>query len=141
ELAKLNFIFQTHNTPTEVVQYKVLVSSDFNGIYNYENVSKATWTDLSSRYTWAPPAAWQTGWLSSGSSDISDAITLGKPFYIAFKYLAPAVPTGTVPGRNWRTNTHVLTVETKFGYTSTLANYAGMAWKQVKMDSTVTSSS
>jgi hypothetical protein len=138
---KINLIFQTHNTPTEAVQYKVLVSTDFDGIYKYDNVKAATWTDLSSRFTWGPPAPWQTMWVSSGISNIADVVPMGKPFYVAFKYNVAALPTGTIPGRNWRTNTHFLTVDTKFGYTSQLANYGGMTWKQVKIDSTLTSAS
>lgn len=141
ELEKLMFIFQTHNTPTEAVQYKLMVSTDFNGVYTYENVAAATWTDLSSRFQWAPPAPWQTLWLSSGAVDISDVFVKGKPLFIAFRYVAPAVPAGTIPGRNWRTSSHALSIETEFGYTSSLANFATMGWKLVKKDATLTSSS
>ncbi|MGX5817074.1 DUF5017 domain-containing protein [Chitinophaga lutea] len=141
KLDKLMFSFETHNAPTEVVNYQVMLSTDFDGVYEYSHVAAAKWTDISARFTWGAPAAWQTGWTSSGIKDIADVVTEGKPFYIAFKYLAPAVPSGTVPGRNWRTRGHVLDAVTIYGYTINEAVYSSMGWKQVKKDPAVSSGS
>jgi len=132
EVDQLIFSFETHNTLTEVVNYQVMLSTDFNGIYDYENITAATWQNLSSRFNWAAPAVWPNGWEGSGGVNIVDVVEPGKPFYIAYKYVVPAIPIGTVPGRGWRTRAHILDLTTKYGYTSRLANYAGMSWKQVK---------
>lgn len=146
KLDKLLLSFETHNTPTEAVSYKVLLSTDFDGVYEYDHIAAATWKDLSSRFTWGAPAVWQTGWTGSGTKDIADVLEEGKPFYIGFKYVAPAVPSGTIPGRNWRTRAHVLDAVTLYGYTIHEATYSSMGWKQVKKDpglstgSTITSS-
>lgn len=137
----LIFAFAVHNTPTELVQVQLMFSTDFNGIYDYENVSAATWYDLSSRFHWAAPAPWQTNWEESGAVNIADMLESGRPFYIAYKYVAPAVPTGTVPGRSWRTRSHSLRVTTEYGHNINLATYATMGWRLVKKDPSLTSSS
>ncbi len=146
-LDELFLTFSTHNTPAAgVVNPKVMMSTDFNGIYDYENLQKATWKDMSALFTWGSPAAWQTGWTSSTTQNIFSFTESGKPFYIAYKFESTAYPTGTVPSKNWRTNGHILSGTTKFGETLSLANFAGMAWKQIKKwpdavtGSTVTSS-
>lgn len=140
ELDELIFAFETHNTPTEVIDYKVMLSTDFNGTYDYENVSSATWLDISSRFNFAAPAPWQTNWEGSGAINIADVVEKGKPFYIAFKYVAPEITSGAVPGRNWRTRSHTLDLTTKYGYESNLATYRTMGWEQVKKVDIATSS-
>ncbi len=137
----LIFAFQVHNTPTAAVQAQLMFSTDFNGVYDYENVSAATWHDLSSRFHWAAPAPWQTNWEESGAVNIADMLESGKPFFIAYKYVAPPVPTGSIPGRNWRTRSHTLRINTEYGHTINLATYATMGWKLVKKDPSLTSSS
>lgn len=78
----------------------VLVSTDFNGIYDFGNVNSATWTDISSRFTF--PLI-ETGDLTSaGKQDISDLISPGKSLYIAYKYKTVGVPPAARMGRGWR---------------------------------------
>lgn len=137
----LIFAFDAHNTPTEAVQVQLMFSTDFNGIYKYEDVSNATWHDVSSRFHWATPAPWQTSWQSSGAVNLADMLEDGRPFYIAYRYIAPPVPEGTIPGRNWRTRSHALRVNTEYGHTVDLASYRTMDWKLVKKDTLLTSSS
>ncbi len=73
-------------TSTSVLQnpeFKVLASTDFNNIYNYENVSAANWTDITSRFDIRTSVATA---VVAGSYQISDLAEAGKPLYIAFKY-------------------------------------------------------
>jgi len=135
------FTFDTHNTPTEAVQVQLMFSTDFNGVYKYEDVSEATWHDLSTRFQWAAPAPWQTNWQSSGTVSLVDMLEEGRPFFIAYRYVAPPVPEGPIPSRNWRTRSHALRVNTEYGHTVDLASYASMGWKLVKKDTLLTSSS
>ncbi|MGV8092386.1 MAG: DUF5017 domain-containing protein [Mangrovibacterium sp.] len=67
----------------------LMISDDFTGVVDGDdvatasNISKATWTDITSR------AVLSTGTsVSSGAVDLSDFTALGKPMYIAFKYLS-----------------------------------------------------
>ncbi len=140
ELDKLTFAFQTHNTLTDVITYKLMVSTDFNGTYDYQSVAAATWVDISSRFNFAAPAVWPNGWEDSGAFDIADVVEKGKPFYIAYKYVAPEITSGTVPSRGWRTRAHTLDLVTKYGYESRLATYTTMGWKLVKKVDMVASS-
>jgi len=141
-LKELYFSFETHNAPTaNAALPKVLISTDFNGVYDYENLSKATWVDMTSRFTFGAPAVFDTGWTGSGTQEIASLTEKGKPFYIAYQYIAPAVPTGTVPSANWRTRAHVLRGVTLFGNSLSLANYTTMAWKQIKKNPLATTGS
>jgi plastocyanin len=141
-LKELYFSFETHNSPTANASIPtVLISTDFNGIYDYENLSKATWVDMTSRFIFGAPAVFETGWTSSTTQEIMALTEKGKPFYIAYKYIAPAVPIGTVPSANWRTRAHVLRGVTLFGTSMSLANYTTMAWKQIKKNPLATTGS
>lgn len=77
-------------TSTSVLQnpeFKVLVSTDFNNIYNYENLKAANWTeiwtDITSRFTISTTS---TAAGAAGNYQISDLAVPGKPLYVAFKY-------------------------------------------------------
>ncbi|UKT66126.1 DUF5017 domain-containing protein [Pedobacter mucosus] len=141
-LKELYLSFETHNAPTANAAIpKVMISNDFNGIYDYENLSKATWVDMTSRFTFGAPAVFDTGWANSTTQEIFSLTEKGKPFYIAYKYVAPAVPTGTVPSANWRTRAHVLRGVTLFGNSMSLATYTTMAWKQIKKNPLATTGS
>lgn len=62
---------------------KIMLSTDFSGTYTVEEVEKATWTDLSSAFTW-PPAKSAFIPTLSGNMDLREYID--KQFYIAFYY-------------------------------------------------------
>lgn len=131
DIKKLFFSFQTHNTPVgNPVVSDILVSTDFDGVYEYPNVAAATWTPMSSEFIWGLNGPWQTMWTASGNKDIAGYFDRTKPFYIAYRVKSPAQPTGTI-SRNWRTNTHSLIAETLSGNYVSLANFAGMSWKVV----------
>lgn len=141
KVKELMFQFDSHNTPTEAVQVQLMFSTDFNGVYRYEDVSAATWHDLSSRFRWAAPAPWQTNWQPSGAVNLADVLEDGRPFFIAYRYVAPPIPEGSIPGRSWRTRSHTLRATTEYDHTVDLASYKTMGWKLVKKDTLLTSSS
>lgn len=141
KVAELMFQFDSHNTPTDAVEIQLMFSTDFNGVYKYEDVSAATWHDLSTRFRWAAPAPWQTNWQASGAVNLADMLESGSPFFIAYRYVAPPVPDGSIPGRNWRTRSHTLRATTEYGHQVDLASYKTMGWQLVKKDTLLTSSS
>jgi len=86
----------------------VLASTDFNGIYDFENVThpNSNWIDISNRFTFPNV---DTGLQPAGVQDISDLIDPGKPLYIAYKYKTIGRPPATRIGRNWRVELFSLT--------------------------------
>lgn len=79
----------------------LLISSDFNGVMTYEDVKKATWTDLTAKATW--PTGTNTDNVPSGKIDLSEFRE--KPIYIAFRYIGYE---GSVQ-RRWDLSSVVLT--------------------------------
>jgi hypothetical protein len=78
-------------------QLSVLVSTDFDG--NYESlasVKAATWTDITSRFSYGTTETFQ----ASGNVNISDLIQPGAPVYVAFKYLTRPQATNGL-ARTW----------------------------------------
>ncbi len=132
QLNELYLAFDTHNTATANEGFpKVMISSDFDGTFNFTNVKAATWKDMSSRFVFGAPAVWQTGWTSSGAlNNIYDFVKDAKSFYIAYQYYVPdrTAVVGTVPAAGWRTRNNVLTGTTKFGATQTIASNAATSW-------------
>lgn len=62
----------------------VLVSTDFNGIYDAANVGKATWTEITNRVTLATT----TTTVNSPVVNLNSYKVDGKPMYIAYKYVS-----------------------------------------------------
>lgn len=65
----------------QVPDFQVLVSTDFNDTYTYENITNASWTDITSEF-----ALGGTAYLPSGDYEISKLYEKGKPLYVAFRY-------------------------------------------------------
>lgn len=65
----------------------VLISTDFNGVYNEENVKAATWTDITSRAKMPSNTASNSD-VVSGEINLDDLKVKGKPMYLAFRYLS-----------------------------------------------------
>lgn len=132
QLNALYLAFDTHNTATANEGFpKVMISSDFDGTYNFTNVKAANWQDMNAKFVFGAPAVWQTGWTSSGAlNNIYDYVKDAKSFYIAYQYYVPdrTAVVGAVPAAGWRTRNNVLTGATKFGTTQTLASNAAASW-------------
>lgn len=105
---------------TQANQFSVLVSSDFNGVYDYSNVtgSTTTWTDISNRVRLALPADNRV-FVPSGSADVSDLVVAGKPLYLAYKYVGkPVTANGTF--NIWRVQNTLVQSSDDFIGTETL---------------------
>lgn len=89
---------------TQPNNLRLVYSTDFNGTYDTTNVRKATWTDITNRFTLSTAAAGAVGaQVSSGVVNISDIVATNKPMYFAFKYVGDKVPSGTTTTqRTWR---------------------------------------
>ncbi|MFD1628466.1 DUF5017 domain-containing protein [Pseudopedobacter beijingensis] len=68
--------FNTHaRDGAQQNQMSVLVSRDFNGVYNYNNIVASNWIDITARFKMAP--AGYRDYMSSGVKDVKDAIFSG----------------------------------------------------------------
>jgi hypothetical protein len=81
---KLSFT-STIATGSQTNTLKLLVSTDFSGVYDSTNVYNATWTDITSKAVLAGSAD-----TKSGDIDLSDFRNGDKPVFIAFKYTGNA---------------------------------------------------
>lgn len=94
---QMQFTSYLQGTSTQTNTLSVLLSKDFTGTYDVDNLQKATWTDITSRATLS------TGLdnTPSGVMDLTDLQTPDVPVYFAFKYAAKkdattAQPTWTI---------------------------------------------
>ncbi|NGF57998.1 DUF5017 domain-containing protein [Parapedobacter sp. SGR-10] len=67
---------------SQVSDFKVLVSTDFNNSYSYDNLISATWHDITSEFTYGTSGTY----VASGDYEISELYEQGKPLYFAFRY-------------------------------------------------------
>ncbi|MBD1422812.1 DUF5017 domain-containing protein [Sphingobacterium chuzhouense] len=108
----------------------ILVSTDFNGHYDMENIGKATWNDLTEEFHLATDKKF----VKSGEADLSSWTTPGKPIYIAFRYLGQesAKPTqrswiiSNVSVNDGQTDNRIPTQ--KFSIIDVLENKEGTTW-------------
>lgn len=116
---QLNMSFNTSMSfGTQLGQYSVLASTDFNGKYDITNVKAATWKDITSRFALATNATY----VSSGIKNVSDLIVEGKPLYIVLRYIDDPAKPGTA--NNWLTQNFLLQSSTVLG-TKTLLDLTG----------------
>lgn len=87
------FFNSAQTTGSQTNTLKVLVSTDFSGVYDSTNVYNATWTDITGSLTLAAGSAAT----ESGNIDLSQFITSDHPVYVAFKYNG----TKGAPQRTW----------------------------------------
>ena len=85
------------NQPASVNNLSVLASTNFNGTIDSSSIKQATWTDISSRFTWATT----TTSVSSKNVRVDDLKNGSNPLYIAFRYVADTTKTNYLP-RKWQ---------------------------------------
>lgn len=116
--------FSTATTTHTSGTLSLMVSDNFNGIFDSANVKSATWTDITSRATLATT----TTTVASGAVSLADFAVAKKPVYIAFKYAAAA----GVTQKKWTitslTLNHVLADKT-YTIGDMTATYPSMGWK------------
>lgn len=70
-------------------QFSVLVSTNFNGTYDVENISAATWTKVTDRFNIAKLIVNDTQYYPSGRPNLIDVTNPNTNTYIAFRYFTP----------------------------------------------------
>lgn len=110
DMTKLRMSFNTSRQfGTQLDQYSVLASTDFNGKYDITNVKAANWTDITSRFDIATGATY----VSSGVKDVSDLIVDGKPLYIVLRFIDDPAKAGSA--NNWLTQSFLMESDTDLG--------------------------
>lgn len=104
---------------------KVLVSNNFNGIYDPTNVNAATWTDISSRCVLSNGAD-QT---PSGRIDLTEFTEGNKDVTLAFRYFTTAFQAQN----RWVIRTFNAEKQAADGIVTPLANLATAGWREVSM--------
>lgn len=104
----------------------LLVSSDFSGIYDTENIQKATWKDITSRATLSSGA----DNTPSGTIDLTDIQQPDIPVYFAFKYVAKQ---GTVAQPTWTIKNIVINTTAPDGTLVPVATTANLTWGAVNV--------
>lgn len=66
--------------------FSVLASTDFNGGNEPEDVQKATWLDITDRFTISPHEATNAVYHESGKVDVSDLTVEENPLYLAMRH-------------------------------------------------------
>lgn len=67
-------------------QFSILASTDYSGTLDSASVKKATWTDITSRFT-LPTVQHATTFTNSGVNSLDDIVVKGKRLYFALKVL------------------------------------------------------
>lgn len=83
----LQFNSQTRAGATLPRNISVLISTDFNGQYDEENVKAASWTDITSRAKMPSNTASNSD-VVSGEINLDDLKVNGRPMYLAFRYVS-----------------------------------------------------
>lgn len=80
--------FESQSAGTQPNNLKLMISKDFSGTYDAENIAKATWTDITNR---VPVWATNSTRVRSGEVDLRDFSTEqnNKPIYIGLHYNSP----------------------------------------------------
>jgi hypothetical protein len=103
----------------------VLVSNDFNAVYDSANLKKATWTDISSQVTLSSGAD-QT---PSGTIDLSSFTAGNKSATLAFRYIT----TQLVTQNRWVIRTFNADYQAPDGSNTSIATMSTAGWKQVSL--------
>jgi hypothetical protein len=114
-----------YQASTQTNTLQLMLSKDFNGNYDAENLKKATWTDITSRATLSTG----TDNTPSGVVDLTDLQTTDVPVYIAFKYNgsnASAQPTWTIKN---------IAIDNKLadGSSVSIASTANLTWGAISV--------
>ncbi|SMC86020.1 protein of unknown function [Pedobacter nyackensis] len=113
---------------------KIMVSNDFTGTYDEASVKKATWKDITSKFTLSTSPINLLGpRVSSGKVDITDDIIAGKPLFVGFKYVGLASPGTASTQRGWRIYGFDLTTTDKDGTSTSIATRTNAGWSPVNI--------
>lgn len=127
----LQLKFSTATTTHTSGNLSLLVSDNFNGIFDSVNVRSAAWTDITSRATLATG----TTTVASGTISLADFAAAKKPVYIAFKYAAVAGATQKKWTITGLTLSHVL-ADKSYTIGDMTATAPSMGWKSADVSNT-----
>lgn len=118
---------------------RLMVSSNFDGNYTVESLKAATWTDITSRFTWSVSPAGVLGpQTTSPTVDVSDLFVDGKPLFFGFKYQGEATTTGTTTSqRGWRIYDFNLNNTFPDGTVAQIATRATGGWQPINVTDAV----
>jgi hypothetical protein len=120
----LNFKSYSQFGVADKTNIRLLVSTDFTGVYDSANIKSATWQDISGRAVWSTGAD-QT---PSGDIDLTDFASANKDMAIAFRYVTSVVADATVQNR-WVFRSFDLKSTSTGGGVTALATVANAGWK------------
>ncbi|MCH5598407.1 DUF5017 domain-containing protein [Niabella ginsengisoli] len=121
----LNFKSFSQSGIVDQTNIKLLISTDFSGIYDSAGIKAATWRDISDRAIWSAGAD-QT---PSGDIDLTDFAAVNKDMAIAFRYVTSEVADASVQNR-WVFRSFELNSNSADGGVSTLATIGTAGWKE-----------
>ncbi len=87
---KVKFETRIQNQPADS-SLDVLISTDFNGIYDSAGVASANWKLISNQFVFPNPSAtlsvfYPSGQTNADFADLTDSVIPGQPFYFAYRY-------------------------------------------------------
>lgn len=105
---------------------KLLMSTDFSGKYTKDDLTAATWTDISDRLEWSTGTR-----LISKDANVTDLLIAGRPLYFGFKYAGAKSTTGTAQQRTWRV--YQFNIHNKFSESEIIpvTNRAEAGWQAI----------
>lgn len=122
DIKKVLFSFRSHYPAVgRTIEQDVLISSNFSGNYNYNDVLEAKWDTITNRFSFGPYGPWTNlygpNWTKSGIVDISEYILNQPYFYLAHrvKYEGGNHLTGGNSGRTFRLDSYSLVGELSNG--------------------------
>lgn len=107
---------------TQTNTLSLLISKDFTGTYDIDNLQNATWTDITSRATLSTGA----DNTQSGVIDLTDQMVENTPVYIAFRYTAQKDDAAAQP--KWTVKNIAIDNVAADGTTIPLAAQANLSW-------------
>jgi hypothetical protein len=121
----MSFTSYSQNTP-QANSLSLLVSTDFNGANDIDNLQKATWKDITSRATLSTG----TDNTPSGTIDLTDIQVPDVPVYFAFKYVAKQ---GAVAQPTWTIKNIVINNTAPDGTLVPVATTANLTWGAINI--------
>jgi hypothetical protein len=122
---------------TQANNLSLVYSTNFDNLYTVEGINKATWTDITSKFTLSTAAAGAVGTVTASADvDLSDLPVAGKPIFFAWKWIGQPSTTAALGGRTWRIPVFNLTNKTASG-ASTIANVTSAGWIAIDVKNTV----
>jgi hypothetical protein len=121
---QLNFKSYSQYGVVDQNNIKLLVSTNFSGIYDSANIKTANWQDISSRATWSNGA----DNTPSGDIDLTDFANANKDMAIALRYVTSVVADASTQNRWVFRSFDLKSISTDGGITA-VATIANAGWK------------